>query len=381
MNRAFPCRLYKTFSPGSCEVLMMSRSRDIIFLLGAGASAEAGIPISGQMINLVEESLKGKSELDLYNHVKSAIHFSAGIKGRFGDAVPFNIETLVNTLYELERNEEHPLYPFIASWNSRFVALAGADFSEVRKFRQRILANLKKWMCPEDAARANYYRGLVKLQRDLTYPLHVFSLNYDLCIEHLNQADFRVETGFADYGPNHCWDWERFVDMETGNNIAPQLVLYKLHGSINWKRNAAKELFSVEQIESVDADKIEVIFGREFKLEAADPYLFFAYKFRDFSLETKLIVTLGYGFGDGHINKMLTQSLRNDSERRMFVIRHCNETDCAATKDEVVGLLELDSNQKDQVIVHAGSAKKFLETPDLAKLLVSLIPPSKDVPF
>ncbi len=361
---------------------MMSRSRDIIFLLGAGASAEAGIPVSGQMIHLVEKSLNGQAELGLYNHVKSAIHFSAGLKGNFGDAVPFNIETLVNTLYELERNEEHPLYPFIASWNSRFVALAGADFGEVRKFRQRILKDLKKWMCPEDAALANYYRGLVTLQRDLNYPLHVFSLNYDLCVERLNQADFRVETGFEDYGPNHSWDWERFVDMETSNNIAPQLVLYKLHGSINWKRNTStKELFSVEQIESVDADRMEVIFGREFKLEAADPYLFFAYKFRDLSLETKLIVTLGYGFGDGHINKMLTQSLRNDPERRLLVIQRCGEADCAAKKDEVVTSLELDANQKDQVVVRGGSAKEFLETQHLAELLVSFIPPSKDVPF
>jgi SIR2-like domain len=361
---------------------MMSRSRDIIFLLGAGASAEADIPVSGKMIDLVEKTLNAPAELGLYNHVKSAIHFSAGLKGRFGDAVPFNIETLVNTLYELERNEEHPLYPFIASWNSRFVALAGADFGEVRKFRQRILAALKKWMCPEDAAKANYYKGLVKLQRDLNYPLHVFSLNYDLCVERLNQWDFRVETGFADYGPNHSWDWERFVDMETGNNIAPQLVLYKLHGSINWKRNTAtKELFSVEQIESVDAEKMEVIFGREFKLEAADPYLFFTYKFRDLSLETKLIVTLGYGFGDGHINKMLTQSLRNDSERRLLVIQRCDETACVAKKGEIVAFLELSSNQKEQVIVRAGSAKEFLETPDLAELLISFIPPSPDVPF
>ena len=70
--------------------------------------------------------------------------------------------------------------------------------------------------------------------------------------------------------------------METSNNVAPQLVLYKLHGSINWKRSPeTKELFCVEQIENVNAEKMEVIFGREFKLEAADPYLFFAYEFRD----------------------------------------------------------------------------------------------------
>ncbi|MGC4087246.1 MAG: SIR2 family protein [Polyangiaceae bacterium] len=167
--------------------------------------------------------------------------------------------------------------------------------------------------------------------------------------------------------------------METSNNVAPQLVLYKLHGSINWKRSSTtKELFSVEQIESVDADKMEIIFGREFKLEAADPYLFFAYKFRDLSLVTRLIVTLGYGFGDGHINKMLTQSLRNDAERRLLVIRRCSGADCDKVAAEISSLLELDAGQ---IIVRPGTAREFLETENLAKLLVSMIPPSKDVPF
>lgn len=78
---------------------------------------------------------------------------------------------------------------------------------------------------------------------------------------------------------------------------------------------------------------------------------------------------------------MLTQSLRNDSERRLLVIQRCDETACAAKMAEVVAFLELGSKQKEQVIVRAGSAKEFLETPDLAELLVSLIPPSPDVPF
>jgi hypothetical protein len=360
---------------------MMSRARDIIFLLGAGASAEADIPVSGKMIELVEKSLTDEKEMALYNHVKSAIHFSAGLKGNFRDAVPFNIETLVNTLYELERNEEHPLYPFIAAWNSRFVALAGADFGKVRDFRRRILAALKKWMCPEDTAKGDYYKGFIKLQRDLNYPLHVFSLNYDRCIERLNTGEFRVETGFADFGPGHAWNWERF-NMEESNNVAPQLVLYKLHGSINWKRDPnTKELYSVEQIENVDPDNMELIFGREFKLEAADPYLFFAYKFRDLSLETKLIVALGYGFGDGHINKMLTQSLRGDSERRLLVIQKCPDDTLAEKKQEVAKMLELSTSQVDQIVVQSGTAKQFLESADLARELIAKMPAGTNNPF
>jgi hypothetical protein len=361
---------------------MTSRSKDIIFLLGAGASAEAGIPVSAEMIQLVEKSLTPGPEQGLYHHVKSAIHFSAGLKGKFGDAVQFNIETLVTTLYELERNEEHPLYPFIAAWSSRFVALAGPEFCNVRTFRKRILQDLKQWMCPEESAKADYYRGLVALQKDLNFPLHMFSLNYDMCVEDLNNSEFHVETGFADYGSSHPWDWERFVDTETGNNIVPQVVLYKLHGSINWKRSPeTKELFRVKQVQSVNAEEMEVIFGREFKLEAADPYLFFAYMFRNLSLLTRLIVTLGYGFGDAHINKMLTQSLRTDPERRLLVVQRCGDEERNTKANEIRQILDIGAERQYQVTVRSGSAKQFLETANLAESLVQLIPASKDVPF
>ena len=85
-------------------------------------------------------------------------------------------------------------------------------------------------------------------------------------------------------------------------------------------RDEAKNLYCVKQIETVDSDQMEVIFGRDFKLEAADPYLFYAYQFRRFSLRAKLIVVIGYGFADMHINKMLTQALRGDESLRLLLV-------------------------------------------------------------
>ena len=363
---------------------MSSRSKDIMFLLGAGASAEAGILTSGDMIDSIEKRLdhdeRWSSFAALYNHVKSAIHYSAGLRGRFKDQVFYNIETLVNTLYELERNEEHPLYPFIAAWNSRFVALAKSDFSDVKKFRRLILEALKKWMCPEDASQADYYKGLSKLQRDLNFPLPVFSLNYDLCVENLAERDFRVETGFSGFGPKHIWNWERFDDGSP--NPLPQIILYKLHGSINWKReDSTKQLFSVQQVETIDADRMEVIFGRDFKLEAADPYLFYAYEFRRYTLTAKLIVVIGYGFKDVHINKMLTQGVRNDPNRMLLVVKNCKADENEKACQDIAFQLELVSSEMQQVRVHLGTAKELLESADLGKLLVGMIPDYPDAPF
>jgi hypothetical protein len=361
---------------------MTSRSKDIIFLFGAGASAEAGIPTSGEMIKRIECLLKTKDDwkhyLEMYHHIKSAIHFAAGLKGKFNYDVPYDIETLVNTLYELERNEEHPLYPFIASWNSRWAALAGDSFRKVHDFRLLILRELKRWVSPDNIGQADYYKGLVQLQQDLTYPLRVFSLNYDRCIERIRSADFQVETGFPGVGEGQTWDWERFEDSEATPPALPQLYLYKLHGSIDWKRDTNKNLFCVEQTENIEPDKMEVIFGRDFKLEAADPYLFYAYEFRKFTLLAKLIVVIGYGFGDSHINKMLSQALRDDKDRRLFIVPNCTEKEREEKLSEIKQKLDVDGAQ---LIIRCGTAREFIQTANLRDDLLKAIPVGENPPF
>jgi hypothetical protein len=362
---------------------MSSRSTDIIFLLGAGASVEADIPMSAAMIGQIENLMKTHEDwipfTELYNHVKTAIHYSAGLKGVFGDRVPYNIETLVNTLYELERNEEHPLYPFIASWNSRFVALARSDFAEIRKFRRMILRELKRWMSPDDTSKGDYYRGFATLQKDLNFPLHVFSLNYDRCVERVSDKDFTVETGFNGHGPDNLWDWERFEQGEGGPDQLPQMYLYKIHGSINWKRNEGKNLYCVEQTENVAHDAMEIIFGRHFKLEAADPYLFYAYQFRRCTLSAKLIVAIGYSFADDHINKMIIQGLMREPSRRLMVVSYClDENACASKREEVAILLGVCESQ---ILVFQGTAKSFLEKADIGEYLRRSVPQPEDSPF
>jgi NAD-dependent SIR2 family protein deacetylase len=42
----------------------MIGSKDIVFVLGAGASAEAGIPVSAEMIEHVQKFLKDKEKTD-----------------------------------------------------------------------------------------------------------------------------------------------------------------------------------------------------------------------------------------------------------------------------------------------------------------------------
>lgn len=361
---------------------MLTKSEDLVVLLGAGASLDAGIPISAQMISEMEDLLLKKEAWkdyrELYYHIKSAMYYAAGLREKFGSNVLFNIETLVNTLYELERNELHPLYPFIATWNSRFTSLAGGRFERIKSLRESILEQLKQWMTPEDQRRGHYYRGLVNFQKQLNFPLRVFTLNYDLLVEGLDSEEFRIESGFADYGPSSFWDWRRFEENE--NNAGEiNLYLYKLHGSIDWKRDENQNLYHVRQIQRVESHSLELIFGRDFKLEAADPYLFYIYSFREYTFKSRAILAIGYGFGDAHINKIISQALRSDASRRLIVISkvtadHVDEKRHALATGHLEGL-------ENQIVVLEGCAKTFLCSNRMLETLQSHIPRSVEEPF
>lgn len=352
---------------------MKAKSKDIIVLLGAGASVDAGVPSSPKMIGEIEKYLKGsegRQFLDLYHQIKSAIHYAGGIKGKFGSEVQYNIETLVNTLYELERNEDHPIYPFVAAWNSRLIAHAGNNFQHLRTFREKILEALKNWVQLENPKTADYYSGLKTLQQALQFPLKVFSLNYDLCVEGLSQNGFRIETGFAAVG-NSPWEWKRFDETNPEAEF-PELYLYKMHGSINWKRDENGNLICVSHSGNIRPDQMQVIFGRDFKLEAADPYLFYAFEFRRCSLEARVIVVIGYGFGDEHINKMLVQAIRSDASKRLLIIgNNPNEATAAKRREEIAKKLNVNPQALSVVV---GTAKDFFTRADIADVVANAVP-------
>lgn len=369
---------------------MIARSTDLVFLLGAGCSVEAGIPASAAMIKRIEDNLRddvGWRRFErLYYHVKSAIEFARNIKGPHAVAASYNIETLANTLFQLEQNEDHPLYPFIAAWNSRFITLASdtndgvGSFSRVAAFRRMILDALKKWVGPETLSKADYYSGFTKIQRAFTFPLDVFSLNYDLCFERLaSTTSAKIETGFEGFGS--LWDWRRFRGERTSELPEPDFYLYKLHGSLDWVRDPTNgSLFKAENPGAITSERLEVIFGRDFKLEASDPYLFYAYQFRIRTLEARLLVAIGYGFDDVHINKMMSQAMLHDGKKVLLSISDCLN---AEDKERHAGKIARSLALPDVSRIHVfdGTAKSALQMDDVGAKVLQYLPKEANAPF
>jgi SIR2-like domain len=357
---------------------------EILVLLGAGASVDAGIPHSAQMVKHIEDALKLEwaKYRDLYNYVRSAIHYADGIRGTY--QVSYNIERLVVSLDELSQREEHPLYPFIGAWNPRLTQVAGPDFEMVAEFRSKILEKLRhQWIEITNYEKASYYSGLIRFQKEFNYPLKIFSLNYDLCVEKAYQAEYHEfpERGFDK--TDRCWSHLLLED----NDLAERsLYLYKLHGSIDWMRDQATgRLTFSDSSSAIKEEDIALIFGTSYKLQYVDPFLFLVYQLRRLSLEARLIVVVGYGFCDLHINGILGQALRSDSNKRLLAVLWNNDDDTLGEKQRqqklrrfVADQLELEQVD-DRVNVIFATAKQFLGEQLSLAMVSGYFPPEEDI--
>lgn len=106
------------------------------------------------------------------------------------------------------------------------------------------------------------------------------------------------------------WDFRRF---EAREEVPTHLYLYKLHGSITWYRD--RQEGNILKLSATPHQESDLIFGTDYKMQYIDPYLFYAYELRRYSLEAKIILAIGYSSRDEHINGIITQALRHDPSR------------------------------------------------------------------
>lgn len=335
------------------------RRDEIILLLGAGASVDADIPDSNKMAQEIEKLVSSDEKWecfrDLYRYIRSSISYAEGLNGTFGEDVPFNIERLMNVLEELHQREDHTLYPFVGAWNPKLQDVAGVEFENILAFRNRIIEILRdKWVVLPQEEIAGYYSGLIRFQENYGYPLRVFSLNYDLCVEKTCGSE-SVQRGFV----NREWEWRLFD--ETSEDLKP-LMLYKLHGSVDWSLEKDGKVRYFDSPSSIKDENIALIFGTSYKLQYIDPFLFCAYELRRWTLDSaRVIVCIGYGFNDDHINGILEQALRQDGERKVLaVVGPGDDRKADAEQMRICHQLNL-TTRRNQVVTKACGAKEFLE--------------------
>lgn len=349
---------------------MEIKGENILFLLGAGASIDAGIPISNQMVNDIEKLINTdqnwKPYKDLYFYLKSSINYSDGILGKFNEK--FNVERLLIVISEIEKRESNIMYPFIGTWNIRLMDLAGHNFENVKAFHKLIRKQLNEWVGLRQYDNANYYKSFSSLSKDIGNLMKVFTLNYDLCFENIVGNDKIIELGFTD--ETNEWHQSNFENTE-----GKHYNLYKLHGSIDWYLQENK-LYKSQKIES----EPELIFGIQHKMTSVDPYFYYSSILRNACFEeAKLIVVIGYSYADDYVNVILSQALNSKSELRIINVAPLFGKELDDEIDFIVKNLNI--KNKEQIIYEDRTAKDFMTNIMNKEFFETHIAEPKDVPF
>lgn len=319
----------------------------VVFLLGAGASKDAGIPVSSELTRKLEESLEEDypSLLPVLRFIEGAIQFGKSCRGECLKD-PINIEEVLTAAQFLSNRRQSYVYPFVSAWHEQVLQSHSLsdDTREEDKKALRIIDSmsscsvmnsfdllfqvctrkLKDWLAIRDKSRVKYLRSLSDIVK-AGYFLHIFTLNYDECVEQalsdtLGTDDSKWTNGFSETG------WTPQLLTQDYHKFAA--IVYKLHGSLDWVRDERLGICSLRwppgaETEEIPEETVQplIIFGTTDKLQPLDPFLPLLFLFQQRLLEADVIVIVGYSFGDSHINAMLLDALQADPKKRCIV---CN---------------------------------------------------------
>jgi hypothetical protein len=192
---------------------------------------------------------------------------------------------------------------------------------------------LKKWLflkckevseTPDDNLR--FHEELLRriLLRSTTLPrAKIFTLNYDLLIERaLDNLGVLYFDGFLGTINRtlrtESYHYDLYYPGETTEGRVTRvdrvIHLYKLHGSINWRRHSSKGGDVIVRHGSpADAEYGDVmIYPSPLKVTEMNGYPY-SEMFRHLSVQIRqpqsVLLVLGYGFQDSHVNRLIYQAL------------------------------------------------------------------------
>ncbi len=202
------------------------RKSDVIFLFGAGASAEAGVHTSNEITDILvnygsycpSENSTAIENLLRYIQVRIADYLEV-------KASEVNFEYILGTLIELSKRKEYPIVPFLGEGDTLVKKLEEViPLQEVIYKLYALLRELLFIRKPVD------YLNPLKNFLSFSKPLDLFTLNYDISIETaFDNISVSYTTGYRKRIKGlPIWDPSQFSKKNFDARI------FKLHGSINW---------------------------------------------------------------------------------------------------------------------------------------------------
>ena len=330
-------------------------SKNLTFLFGAGCSShlseneeEQGIPTMGPMA----QGLLSKSNMDvaerygLTAEIKNSLVRNLGIN-LSNKAFAWTLERLMEVLFGFQ-------FALSQTENSLLIEAREDVDSAIEAVKKYVFETCNQGQHKSSAATVlklyqTFYRKLSQRSRSLPRPT-VATTNYDLFNEiamdrigtpYINGFLGSVEKRFNPASFRYTIAQRLDLTSQRWTSLDNLVYFLKLHGSLNWHA-VEGGLFPIEErpISENEGGEAMLIYPTPAKQSAsfAAPY---SDIFREFQTkvvqEQSVLVTIGYGFGDEHVNNIIYQALTIPTFRLIVFAKP--ETD-ASTSNKHVKLLQ-----------------------------------------
>jgi len=314
-----------------------------LFVIGAGFSKPAGCRMSSEMLDDLRIHIQKNDEKNRFNNIeKEALKFllsslsyhnewrsiQSGGKFKFKQ----------NIIRRIKDRENYLPYVVTGNWADKLVQLETA-FNSIAKENEYEMTNLfssieskikkdllKEWLKFEknELSYLEPLREFIKDYPNENFCLNICSLNYDLILEEYF-SEACPWMGFS----NGIW-----VGLESAPSVKDEkrrINLYKLHGSLNWIRDIADDIWEKEKLENQKDEDINkpkeqdlendpfIIFGQGVKTFSIEPFFSLIYHFKKLLKEKEYIFVIGYSFFDPYINNLLIAATSGTSKKIIIV--------------------------------------------------------------
>ncbi|NVK20691.1 MAG: SIR2 family protein [Methylocystaceae bacterium] len=336
---------------------------DLAWLLGAGISYDANIPLMNLLTSRVGDLIQqddDKSYFDMYNSIRKGLPNEAHIEhilSQLGDIISLTERAKEHKLtlndVELEQERLKLLYKKIVDHirtTIRYGYTKNGKDEEIGKFENPII-RIHQHL---SFVRAIYQVSRAGVQNRRS-SVKFFTTNYDTLLEDaLSFERIACSDGFSG-GAIGFWNPANFGTNRSGD----EAIVIKLHGSIDWRFDEDRNLIKCRDgIHEKDTFSDVLIYPQQTKYVETqkDPFSFLFKSFRSYlsSSKDQALAICGYSFGDEHINLEIEASMSlagNNTTLLCFVQEPVDPTTKQPNLPQIITKWLRTSNFKERIFV------------------------------
>lgn len=286
------------------NIFLKKHFKNIVVLTGAGSSMDSG----------------GKSMFGLWKECREKIK-------------SIYKSTLCNIkLKEIARNKDIEAFISYITLKEKTENEQGntSNLKEKRQELEKKIRELCTLTLQKDKAPHIDFLNKITARKNNDSRVQIFTTNYDTLFEQAaNEAGFVIIDGFSFTQPREFSG--RWFELDIINRektrlkqeesfISKVFHLYKLHGSLTWKRENNGKI-----IQEKEPDNPLMIYPSSEKYESSyeQPYFEMMSRFQQaLRKEETLLIVIGFGFGDKHIRNVVLEAVNQNPSFQLLIVNY-----------------------------------------------------------